>query len=83
MSIVESPGSLPEQPAPVRRRSLRVVPSPEEVDLRPRSERWPVNGTRILDLAHFPLRHEALVRREACRRCRRQRKTDHRAATEN
>jgi hypothetical protein len=38
MSIVESPGSLPERPAPVRRRSLRVVLSRAEVDL-PAAER--------------------------------------------
>lgn len=38
MSIVESPETLPERPAPVRRRSLRVVVSRAEVNL-PAAER--------------------------------------------
>ena len=38
MRIVEPAGSLPERPAPVRHRSLRVVLSRAEVDL-PAAER--------------------------------------------
>ncbi len=38
MSILESTGSLPERPAPARRRSLRVVLSGLQVDL-PAAER--------------------------------------------
>ncbi|MGH4011721.1 MAG: GTP cyclohydrolase I FolE [Pseudonocardiaceae bacterium] len=33
MSIIEAPESLPEQPAPIRHHSLRVVPSRQVVDL--------------------------------------------------
>jgi hypothetical protein len=58
MSIVESTGSLLERPAPVHRRSLRVVLSRAEVDLDLRTRRLntfgqvpsPAHASRTLGL---------------------------------
>jgi hypothetical protein len=53
MSIVESPGSLPERPAPVRRRSLRVVLSWAQVNL-PAAERAGLTSDDLFRLTAIP-----------------------------